>query len=276
MNNLLNNCKIVNIVWIDRGIILSIIFFILKYYDELINKTIIITEDLYRIFINMLFPKLKIENYKKHKSYNFYFNIRKIIKNQDVIINFIKNYKHNVNTNKIYLVPWYNMYDPLIAYRIDKKDVKNIDNYKIFINNFSKCNRANYFNHMWDALIEYRIMTSYNKFNPTNTLMNHINIFNNFIQKNYQHLKYSTIQNPQIYYQNPQIYYQNNPNNYQNNSSKNNEAIINTLKQQHHSEINTITQQYADKINTMNIDNDTKMDGLIDILNKKIKSINDL
>ena len=116
MNNLLNNCKIVNIVWLDRGIILSIIFFILKYYDELINKTIIITEDLYRIFINMLFPKLKIENYKKHKSYNFYFNIRKIIKNQDVIINFIKNYKHNVNTNKIYLVPWYNMYTVYTPY----------------------------------------------------------------------------------------------------------------------------------------------------------------
>ena len=202
MNNLLNNCKIVNIVWIDRGIILSIMYFILKYYDELIDKIIIITEDMYRIFIKSLFPKLKIEDFKKHRSNNFYFNIRKIIKNQDIVIDFVKNYKHLINTSKIYLVPWYNMYDPLIAYRIDNKQIKKTDKYKEFINNFSKCSRANYLNNIWDVLMENKIMVSYNKFNPIITLTNQVNLFNHFIKTNYQYLTYPSMQYPKIFYRN--------------------------------------------------------------------------
>jgi hypothetical protein len=166
MNNLFNNCKIVNIVWIDRGIILSIIYFILKYYDELVDKVIIITEDMYRIYVKSLFPKLKIEDYKKHKSNNFYFNIKKIIRNQDIIIDFVKNYKYSINTSKIYLVPWFNMYDPLIAYRIDNKEKIKLDKYILFINNFSKCSRGNYLNNIWDVFMENKIMMQYNKYNP--------------------------------------------------------------------------------------------------------------
>ena len=173
MNNFLNNCKIVNIVWIDRGIILSIIYFILKYYDELVDKIIIITEDMYRIYIKSLFPKLKIEDYKKHKSNNFYFNIKKIIRNQDIIIDFVKNYKYSINTSKIYLVPWFNMYDPLIAYRLDKKEKIKIDKYILFINNFSKCSRGNYLNNIWDVFMENKIMMLYNKFNPKNSKLNY-------------------------------------------------------------------------------------------------------
>jgi len=201
MNNILNNCKIVNIVWIDRGIILSIIYFILKYYDELKDKIIIISEDMYRIYIKLLFPKLQFEDYKKHQSNNFYFNIRKIIKNQDIVIDFMKNYKYSIYTSKIYLVPWYNMYDPLIGFRIDNKKKIKIDKYQIFINNFSKCSRANYLNNIWDLIIENKIMKMYNKFNPSNTLINQINLFNHFILKNYQYLTYPSIQYPKIYYQ---------------------------------------------------------------------------
>jgi hypothetical protein len=202
MNNLFNNCKIVNIVWIDRGIILSIIYFILKYYDELVDKVIIITEDMYRIYVKSLFPKLKIEDYKNHKSNNFYFNIKKILRNQDIIIDFVKNYKYSINTSKIYLVPWFNMYDPLIAYRIDNKEKIKLDKYISFINNFSKCSRANYLNNIWDVFMENRIMMKYNKFNPSNSLMNQINLFNQFITKNYQYLIYSSIQYPKVFYKN--------------------------------------------------------------------------
>ena len=202
MNTLLNNCKIVNIVWIDRGIILSIIYFILKYYDELVNKVIIITNDMYRIYIKLLFPNLKIKDYKKHKSNNFYFNINKIIKNQDIIIDFVKNYKQSINTSKIYLVPWFNMYEPLIAYRVNNNKKIKIDKYISFINNFSKCARGNYLNNIWDVFIENKIMIQYNKFNPSNTLMNQIYLFNHYIIKNYKYLTYSSIQYPRIFYQN--------------------------------------------------------------------------
>jgi hypothetical protein len=202
MNNLLNNCKIVNIVWIDRGIILSIIYFILKYYDELIDKVLIITEDIYRIYIKTLFPKLQIEDYIKHRSNNFYFNIRKIIKNQDIVIDFIKNYKSTIDTSKIHLVPWFDMNDPLIAFKINKKKNLKTDKYITFINNFSKCSRGNYLNNIWDVIMENKIMKMYNKFNPTNSLINQINLFNQFIQKNYQYLTYPSIQYPKVYYQN--------------------------------------------------------------------------
>lgn len=254
MNNLLNNCKIVNIVWIDRGIILSIIYFILKYYDELIDKIIIISEDMYRIFIKSLFSKLKIEDYKNHKSNNFYFNIKKIIKNQDIVIDFVKNYKQTINTSKIYLVPWYNMNDPLIAFRIENKFLKKIDKYTTFIDNFSKCSRANYLNNIWDVLMEHKIMTLYNKFNPTDLLMNQINIFNQFIQKNYQYLTYPLIQYPKIYYQN----------------------IIQKESPEINIIVNKVEEKYKDTINKMKIDNDQKMNDLIDILNNKIKLINNL
>jgi hypothetical protein len=202
MNNLLNNCKIVNIVWIDRGIILSIIYFILKYYDELTNKIIIITEDIYRIYIKTLFPKLQIEDYSKHRSNNFYFNIRKIIRNQDIVIDFIRNYKSTINTSKIHLVPWFDMNDPLIAFKINNKKNLKTDKYITFINNFSKCSRGNYLNNIWDVIMENKIMKMYNKFNPTNSLINQINLFNQFIQKNYKYLTYPSIQYPKVYYQN--------------------------------------------------------------------------
>jgi hypothetical protein len=201
MNNILNNCKIVNIVWIDRGIILSIIYFILKYYDKLLNKIIIITEDMYRIYIKTLFPKLQFEDYSKHRSNNFYFNIRKIIKNQDIIIDFIKNYKSTISTSKIYLVPWFDMNDPLIAFKISNKNLKT-HKYITFINNFSKCSRANYLNNIWDVVMENKIMKMYNEFNSSNSLIYQINLFNQFIQKNYKYLTNPSIQYPKVYYQN--------------------------------------------------------------------------
>lgn len=262
MNNLLNNCKIVNIVWIDRGIILTIIYFILKYYDELINKTIIIIEDMYRIFIKSLFPKLKIKDFKKHRTNNFYFNIKKIIKNQDIVIDFIKNYKQSINTPKIYLVPWYNMYDPLIAYRIDNKQMKKTNKYIDFINNFSKCVRANYLNNIWDLLIENKIMISYNKFNPTITLMNQVNLFNHFIKTNYQYLTYSSMQNPKIFYTNiiPRT-----------NSFNVNPQSVGSCSS-HIVKINNL----EDQIKNIEIDNQQKMNDLIEILNNKINLVNKL
>ena len=299
MNTLLNNCKIVNIVWIDRGIILSIIYFILKYYDELVNKIIIITEDMYRIYIKFLFPKLKIKDYKKHKSKNFYFNINKIIKNQDIIIDYVKNYKKSINTHKIYLVPWFNMYEPLIAYRVDKKKKIKINKYISFINNFSKCSRANYLNNIWDIYIENKIMMLYNKFNPSNTLINQINLFNNYIIKNYKYLTYSSIQHPQVFYQNsvPDI------NNFYSSpntltilhnkvskpiasnklecpiaSNKPDCPIASNIAADPVDTINHLNKIsiLEDKIRDIEINNQEKMNNLIEILNNKIKLINNI
>jgi len=42
-----NKCKIINIVWIERGIILSIIYIIIKNYSKLKDKIIIFDNDLF-------------------------------------------------------------------------------------------------------------------------------------------------------------------------------------------------------------------------------------
>jgi len=275
MNNLLNNCKIVNIVWIDRGIILSIIYFILKYYDELKNKIIIITEDMYRIYVKSLFPKLIIEDYVKHRPNNFYFNIRKIIKNQDIVIDFIKNYKSDINTSKIHLVPWYNMNDPLITFKINNKKNLKTDKYITFINNFSKCSRGNYLNNIWDVVMENKIMKMYNKFNPTNSLVNQINLFNQFIQKNYKYLTYPSIQYPKVYYQNviPQMnIHLSNPV-----TGLGNAGPVAALGNAGPvADPTTRINQLENQIRNIVIDNQQKMDDLIGILNNKINLINNL
>ena len=84
-----NECKIVNVVWIERGILITIIYYILKKYKILLDKILIIDNKRYCKFLKIIFPELKFKTFKKHSSNNFYFNIRKIIKNQDIIIDYL-------------------------------------------------------------------------------------------------------------------------------------------------------------------------------------------
>jgi hypothetical protein len=74
MNNILLNsqCKIINIVWIDRGIILTLIYYICKKYNDIYNKTIIINNKIYRKFLKYIFPQLKFKPYSNHNNNNFY------------------------------------------------------------------------------------------------------------------------------------------------------------------------------------------------------------
>ena len=131
MNIIPNNCKLVNIVWIERGIILSLISYIIDNYIKLLEKTIIIDNKNYRHFLSIIFNRLKFKEFTKHKSHYFYFNVRKIIKDQDIIIDYLNNNEF-VYADKINLVPWYDMNDPLIIY--ERKDDKlSLTKYKIFI-----------------------------------------------------------------------------------------------------------------------------------------------
>jgi len=202
MNNILlnNQCSIVNIVWIDRGIILTLIYYICKKYKILLGKNIIIDIKKYRKFIKYLFPELKFTCFKKHNSNNFYFNIRTIIKKQDIIIDYINNYDVFVYAQKIKIVPWYDMNDVLISYEYTKSRKLKIKSYHIFLNKF-KCVRGNYgkriqlnnLNIIWDIIIENKILEKYKLFNSS---INVFNLINNFLQSNYT----NTINNPKIYY----------------------------------------------------------------------------
>lgn len=181
-----NTCKIVNTVWIDRGIILTILYYLTKKYDKLKDKIIIINNPKYRKLFRLLFPKLIFEKYKKHNNQNFYINIRTIIRKQDVIIDYINNYIEFVNTDKIKLVPWFDMNDILITYIYNNNKKKYIAKYINHITEFNKCKRANYNNKIYDKFIEDKIFNLYidNKKNSIN-LIDLIKIINGYTGINY-------------------------------------------------------------------------------------------
>jgi len=199
MNNILqkNYCKIINIVWIERGILLILIYYLVKKYDILLKKTIIIDNQRYCDFLKLLFPKLNFSKFTKHYKKNFYFNIRTIIKKQDIIIDYVNNYFDYINTNKIVLIPWYDMNDILIAYEYNKKEKIKFLKRKLFIVEFSKCRRGGYGADIWDIYVENYIFTKYILFAKKVKLESLLIMFNNFIKKNYTN---TVIEHPRVYY----------------------------------------------------------------------------
>ncbi len=112
---------------------------------------------------------------------NFYFNIRKIIKKQDIIIDYLSNYDDYIHTKKIKLVPWFDMNDILISYEYNQKEQLYIDKYLNFIINFNKCRRANYNNDVYDNYIENKILKLYLQFNNKITEKELNNTINKYI-----------------------------------------------------------------------------------------------
>ncbi len=241
------NCFPYNIIWIDRGIILIIIYFILKKYDKLLDKIIIIDNTIYRHFINYLFPELTFKDYTIHTKQNFYFNIRNIIKEQDIIITYIKSINYKLKCKKVKLVPWFDMNDPLIAFETSKnlKEDYNINLFKMHMNNSLLCKRGNYVNGVsWDLFIEYNILKKYALKNNIK-FYNFYNYFNLFISKYYVNI------NNNKYIEKPVYYYLNNQSNQSNQSN--------------------ITKNKLDNDETIkNINN------IINLFNKKIKLIYEL
>jgi hypothetical protein len=178
-----NNCNIVNRVWIDKGIILTVLYYLIKKYNKLLNKKIIIEITRYRILFKILFPKLNFYSFEKDDKNNFYFNIRKIIKKQDVIIDYINNYDYIIQASKIKLVPWFDMNDILISYIYNEKEKLYLDKYLNFIINFNKCRRGNYNNEIYDKYIENKIFEQYLNFNNKFTINDLNNIIDKYIYK---------------------------------------------------------------------------------------------
>lgn len=158
------DCFLVTITWVDRGILLAIMNYLTKHHENIFNKNIIIQNKLYRDFAVEMFPELKFSEYTNHSSKNFYFNIRKTIRKQDIFIDYLKKYDKGVPTKKLHLLPWYDRNDPLVVYEYDEKHKICPHKYLNFLNNFSRCKRGNYFNNtMWDVFIENSVLKKYNK-----------------------------------------------------------------------------------------------------------------
>lgn len=200
MNN--NKCKLINVVWVERGIVLVIISCILKKYDVLLKKNIIIENDRYRELMKILFPSHKFQKYSQHEPNNFYFNIRKIIQMQDIIIDYANNYDEIVYTKKINLVPWYDMNDVLIYYKFNPTKVTNIKNLMTELRFFSKCTRGNYYGYLWDSYIESSVFGLYRNFHKSKNSDYLLQLVNKFLLDEYTTIPTTTniIEYPQVYY----------------------------------------------------------------------------
>ena len=148
----------------------------IKHYKTIFTKTIIVEPVQYRRFLRLIFPKLIFKKYDEHHNQNnFYFNIRRELKKQDVFIDYIRNYPKNIPAKNIYLVPWYDMNDPLILFRYrPEEEIKTIT-FSSHIIKFSSCARGNYNNTgaIWDNYMEQLILSEYSKLfgHPNNTFI---------------------------------------------------------------------------------------------------------
>lgn len=164
MNKIIKyNNKLINIIWPDRGIKLAIIYNILKYYNKIKNKNIIINNKDYRVFAKIMFPELIIIKFKNNieNKNNFYFNIREIIIKKNIFIDYLYNYTNdNIPTKKLNVIPWFDINDPIIYFRYSKKNFLNFNNECTKIIYFGNINR--YINNkLWDNIIEYNILYKY-------------------------------------------------------------------------------------------------------------------
>lgn len=246
-----NKCKLVNVVWIERGILLVIIACMLKKYKMLLNRNIIIDNDRYREFMKILFPTHKFQKYSQHHQNNFYFNIRKIIYMQDIIIDYANNYDDAIFTKKVNLVPWYDMNDILIYYSFDQTKVTNFKNLLVDLKFFSKCTRGNYYGHVWDAYIESSVFHLYTKFHKTKNSKYLLQLVNKFLLDEYTSVPATTniIEMPQIYYVNQQSNH--------NVNQDNDVQIKQTIKK-------------------LEINNDNAINNLIELISNKLEIINSI
>lgn len=258
MQNILPNipCKLVNIVWIERGILLTIIYHILNKYNNLLNKIIIVDTLVYRNFLKIIFPKLFFKKFIKHNKKNFYFNIRNIIKKQDIIIDYLANYDDSIQTDKICLLPWFDMNDIIISYEYKLNKKKNVNQTKNFIIEFCKCRRGNYNNKLWDIYIENYVFNKYSIFNRQININVIINMFNNFIKSNYTN---TIIEYPKIYY----IEKENNIT-----------PIAINIQNPNKLQQDMKTNSKISDIKKINIDKDSNLNELLELINSHIEVIN--
>jgi hypothetical protein len=158
----------------NKGILLALLYFILKKYKHLINLKIKINLSKYQKILKFLFSDLKFSSSDKD---TFKININ--TKEQgDLNITYI-NFLEEIKTNKIYIVPWFDGDNPLIMFMKSKK-IQNINEVNKKIVDWHNCSRTQSYNtfNNYDEFIENSILNKYIKFNNKwsyNDLITYIN-----------------------------------------------------------------------------------------------------
>jgi len=136
----------------DRGIILGIVYYILKKYDSLKKRNIIITEKRIRKIIKYLFPELSFHTKRPN---SFVINIRNQV-HSDLVINNINNIPA-IHTKRLYYLLWSSRDNPMVMYKHDNKHTKYHE--KIlskFHGIYDNCNSLS-----WNTEKDNAILTSY-------------------------------------------------------------------------------------------------------------------
>lgn len=238
-----NKCKLINIVWIERGILLTIMSYILKKYKTLLKKIIIIENERCRNFIAMLFPDHKFQKFVGHNPDNFYFNVRKITYMQDIIIDYIANCDDVLHAKKINLVPWYDINDMLIYYKVSVERTLSLKILTPELKAFSKCTRGNYYGYVWDAYVEAELIQKYSKIHKNAKPHMVLQLINNFLSKEYTMIP-TTIQ---TFVEYPQIYYS-----VDNTKNANAENEIKKIKVENDENINQLINLITNKLSILN------------------------
>lgn len=160
-----NNCVPYNIKWEDRGILLGLIYFILKKYKKLKYEDIYIHDDKYRAILSYLFPECDFTNVTRKNQFNISI---KSIEYGNLNINNLNNLE-SIKVKKYYILPWYDKDNPLVMFTKGKKN-KNIHKIKDKIDVMS-CHRGkphgydNYISYnsfnTWDTQLEFSILNYY-------------------------------------------------------------------------------------------------------------------
>lgn len=104
-----------NVIIEDRGIIIGIMYYILKYFMQIFDKRIVIEDGRIRKMIKYLFYDLDI-----HKSGDgIRVNIRNNVMEEVVINNY--NNLDTIPANNLYILPWSNRDNPMVMFRVSQK-----------------------------------------------------------------------------------------------------------------------------------------------------------
>ena len=198
--------NLVNMVWVERGILLMILYMIIKNFSYLIKKSIVIKNKKLRRFMEKLFYSLSFsKDPEKDKKNNFYFNTRMIMKKKDIIIDYLNNYDDYIPAEKIWLVPYYDMNDPLIFFQYSSKNKLDANEQREIIKKFSNKKRSNFYNRSvnWDIYFENKVIQKAKEFG----LVNISDKINNFLTSTYTDTTgpknyFTNIINPTLDYQN--------------------------------------------------------------------------
>jgi hypothetical protein len=164
-------------IWEEKGIVIGVFAHIIKHHTYLMDKTIIINNDIYGSITKLFFDELTFKKYKKpHHKDPYYINIKDVTKTDNHHINNLNNFQI-IHNKKITLLPWYDRDNPIIMFTYDKDQTANIAKLIDDLTYFEKHIRFTKFNSpgktktnciidCWDTYYERKILKKFVRLYP--------------------------------------------------------------------------------------------------------------